>query len=308
MTTDKIDLTTQIAGIRLKNPILGASGTYGYGLLFGKYFDLSAIGGFVTKGISMRPRAGNPPPRIIETHSGMLNAIGLQNVGFDDFVSNKMPKLKGVDAAVIVNFFGNTIEEYAELAAKLDGVEGVAALEMNISCPNIKEGGIAFGSDVGLTERVVSACRQATRKPLIVKLSPNVTNITEFAQACESSGADALSVINTVVGMAIDIWGRRPALSNITGGLSGPAIKPIALRMVWQCYKAVKLPIFGIGGITSVYDVAEFIMAGASAVQIGSMNFVEPSVCKDIADELPALLRALGVSSPSDILGAAHDL
>ena len=307
MKTNGVNLAVRIAGMDLKNPIVGASGTFGYGLLYQKFYDLSTIGGFVTKGLSLKPRIGNAPPRICETHGGMLNAIGLQNIGFDEFAMDKLPKLKNIDTKVITNFFGSTVEEYAELAAKLDGLDGVSALEMNISCPNIKEGGVVFASDVKVTEAVVAACRKNTRKPLIVKLSPNVTDITEFARASEGAGADALSVINTLVGMAIDIKQRRPVLSNVTGGLSGPAIKPVALRMVWQCYKAVKLPIFGIGGVASVEDVAEFIMAGATAVQVGTMNFVEPSACRDLANALPDLLERLGAKSISELIGAAHE-
>ncbi|MBI4666685.1 MAG: dihydroorotate dehydrogenase [Nitrospinae bacterium] len=303
-----VNLSVNFGGVPLKNPIVGASGTFGYGIMYNRFYDLEEIGGFVTKGLSNFPRAGNKPPRIFETASGMLNAIGLQNIGFEKFVKDKMPVLRGVNTAVIANFFGATVEEYAQMAEKLGNVDGVAALEMNISCPNIKEGGIAFGSDVKLTGTVVKACRKATTKPLIVKLSPNVGDITEFAKACEANGADGLSVINTIVGMAIDIRKREPALSNVTGGLSGPAIKPIALRMVWQCYKSVKIPIFGIGGVVSAEDVVEFIMAGATAVQVGSMNFVDPYICKRLKDELPEVLSDLGVQDINEIIGAAHSL
>jgi dihydroorotate dehydrogenase (NAD+) catalytic subunit len=300
------NLEVRFGDIRLKNPVVAASGTFGYGLTYSKFYDVSVLGGFVTKGLSLAPKPGNPPPRICETSAGMLNAIGLQNIGLEKFVSKKIPVLRGVETAIIVNFFGNTVEEYAEMASRLSEIPEVAALEMNISCPNVTEGGIAFGSDVRATSKIVSACRKTAKKPLIVKLSPNVTDITEFARACEAEGADGLSVINTVIGMAIDIGKRKPVLSNVTGGLSGPAIKPIALRMVWQCYKTVKIPIFGVGGISSPEDVVEFMMAGATAVQIGSMNFVDPHIGKKIADTLPSVLERIGESHASGIIGAAH--
>ncbi len=300
------NLEVRFGEIRLKNPVVAASGTFGYGLTYSKFYDVSTLGGFVTKGLSLKPKAGNPPPRICETSAGMLNGIGLQNIGFDKFVSQKIPALRGVDTTIIVNFFGNTVEEYAEMSARLSEIPEVTALEMNISCPNVREGGIVFGSDVRFTSKVVSACRKTAKKPLIVKLSPNVTDITEFARACEAEGADGLSVINTLVGMAIDIGARKPVLSNVTGGLSGPAIKPVALRMVWQCYKTVKIPIFGIGGISSPEDVIEFMMAGASAVQIGSMNFVDPHIGKKLVEALPSVLNSIGERNVSGIIGAAH--
>ena len=301
-----VNLSTTVAGIKLKNPILGASGTFGYGLAYQDFYPLETLGGFVTKGLSLNPKVGNPPPRICETPAGMLNAIGLQNIGLEKFVDKKLPKLAGIDTAVIVNFFGSTVDEYAEMAGKLDDVEGVSALEMNISCPNVKEGGIAFGIDPEETAKVVKACREATKLPLIVKLSPNVTNITQFAKVCQAEGADAISVINTLLGMAIDIHDKKPVLANITGGLSGPAIKPVALRMVWECSKAVSIPIFGIGGITSAEDVVEFLMAGASAVQIGSHNFVEPDICGKLPRELATLLETMGVEGVKELVGAAH--
>ena len=301
-----VDLSTSVAGIKLKNPILGASGTFGYGLAYQDFYPLESLGGFVTKGLSLNPKVGNPPPRIYETPAGMLNAIGLQNIGLEKFVDKKLPKLAGIDTAVIVNFFGATIDEYVELAGKLDGVDGVTALEMNISCPNVKEGGIAFGVDPVETTKVVKACRKATKLPLIVKLSPNVTDIAKFAKICEEEGADAISAINTLLGMAIDIHQKKPVLANVTGGLSGPAIKPVAVRMVWECYKAVSIPIFGIGGITSAEDVAEFLMAGASAVQVGSHNFVEPDICGRLPLDLGGLLEEMGVASVEELVGAAH--
>lgn len=303
-----INLTTTIAGVEFKNPILGASGTFGYGLLYEKFYPLENLGGFVTKGLSLKPKAGNPAPRICETASGMLNAIGLQNIGLDKFVTKKIPKLARIDTKVIVNFFGSTVEEYAQMASKLDNVTEVAALEMNISCPNVKEGGIAFGVDPGLTKEVVEACRAVTKKPLIIKLSPNVTDIATFAKVCEDAGADALSVINTLMGMAIDIKTKKPVLANVTGGLSGPAIKPVALKMVWDCYQAVSIPIFGIGGISSAYDVVEFILAGASAVQIGSHNFVEPDICGRLVGDLARLLNEMKISNLKELTGEAHRL
>lgn len=293
--------------MKLKNPIVGASGTFGYGMAYGKFYDLARIGGFCTKGLSLKPRAGNRPPRIHETPAGMLNAIGLQNVGYEKFASDKLPKLRGTDTAVIANFFGETVEEYAQLAAKLDELDGVHGLEMNVSCPNVKKGGAAFGTDLAAMEAVVAACRAVVkRKPLIVKLSPNVTDITAFAKTCEGAGADGLSVINTLVGMAIDIHKRKPVLANVTGGLSGPAIRPVAVRMVWQCYKAVKIPIFGIGGIASAEDVAEFLMAGATAAQVGTMNFVEPDIIPRLAGELETLMKKLGAATVRELIGAAH--
>ncbi|VAX21361.1 Dihydroorotate dehydrogenase (NAD(+)), catalytic subunit [hydrothermal vent metagenome] len=301
-----VNLKNKIAGIEFESPILGASGTFGYGLLYDRFYDISAIGGFVTKGLSLEPRPGNPAPRICETPGGMLNAIGLQNIGFQKFTQQKMPKLRGRSVKVIANFFGDTIEEYRDLAALLGEVEGLSGLEMNISCPNRNKRGEIFGASLKTTEQVVKTCREATNMPLIVKLSPNVADIAAFAKVCEDNGADGLSIINTISGMAIDIHTRKPVLANIMGGLSGPAIKPIALRMVWQCYKAVKIPIFGIGGVSNTQDVVEFFLAGASAVQIGSMNFVEPDICKQVVDGLPELLDSMGVSDYREIIGAAH--
>ncbi len=302
-----IDLACNVAGVQMKNPILAASGTFGYGLLYEKFYDVSLLGGFVSKGLSLKPTAGGPVPRICETPSGMLNAIGLQNVGLDNFVNKKLPKLTQRDTAIIVNFFGETIGEYAELAGRLGDVDGIDGLEMNISCPNIDKGGAAFGTDVNITAEVVRACRDACKKPLIVKLSPNVTDIAEFARVCEDNGADGLSLINTLLGMAIDINTGKPMLARSMGGLSGPAIKPVALRMVWQCYKAVKIPIFGMGGIACVDDVVEFMMAGASAVQVGTMNFVDPTIGATLVEQLPVKLSALGFANLSDVIGVAHE-
>lgn len=299
----KPDLSVNVAGIAMRNPIMTASGTFGYGAEFAPYMDLCSIGAMVTKGLSLRPRAGNPTPRIVETPAGMLNAIGLQNVGIDAFIADKAPFLRAVDTPCIANFFGNTVEEYAEMARRLDAVPEVAALEMNISCPNVKEGGIVFGSDPACAAGVVAACRAATRKPLIVKLSPNVTDVVAMAVACVDAGADALSLINTLVGMAIDVNTRRPVLANVTGGLSGPAIKPVALRMVWQVARAVKVPIIGIGGIMSATDVVEFLLAGATAVQVGTASFVTPGIAQQIAQDLERWMQDKGVADVRSLIG-----
>jgi dihydroorotate dehydrogenase (NAD+) catalytic subunit len=300
----KSDMSVEIAGLKLRNPVMTASGTFGYGEEFSQYVDLEKIGAFVTKGLSLQPRAGNPTPRLVETPGGMLNAIGLQNVGIEAFIKKKVPFLRSVNTPAIANFFGYTPDEYAELAARLDEIPEVAALEVNISCPNVKQGGIVFGTDPGCAASVVAACRAATKKTLIVKLSPNVTDIVEMAQACEAAGADALSVINTLTGMAVDLERRRPVLANITGGLSGPAIKPIALRMVWQVARAVKVPVIGIGGIMSAIDALEFIVAGATAVQIGTASFVNPSAAQEIAEEMEQWLEQRGVSAVKSLIGA----
>jgi dihydroorotate dehydrogenase (NAD+) catalytic subunit len=300
----KPDMSVEIAGLKLRNPIMTASGTFGYGEEFSQYVDLEKIGAFVTKGLSLKPRAGNPTPRIVETPGGMLNAIGLQNVGIDAFIQKKVPFLRTVNTPAIANFFGSTPDEYAELASRLDQIPEVAALEVNISCPNVKQGGIVFGTDPNCAAGVVAACRAATKKPLIVKLSPNVTDIVEMAQACEAAGADALSVINTLTGMVIDLERRRPVLANITGGLSGPAIKPIALRMVWQVAKAVKVPVIGIGGIMSATDALEFILAGATAVQVGTASFVNPSAAQEIAEGVEEWLVQHGVADLKSLIGA----
>lgn len=300
----KPDMSVEIAGLKLRNPVMTASGTFGYGEEFSQYVDLEKIGAFVTKGLSLQPRAGNPTPRLVETPGGMLNAIGLQNVGIEAFIKKKVPFLRSVNTPAIANFFGYTPDEYAELAARLDEIPEVAALEVNISCPNVKQGGIVFGTDPGCAASVVAACRAATKKTLIVKLSPNVTDIVEMAQACEAAGADALSVINTLTGMAVDLERRRPVLANITGGLSGPAIKPIALRMVWQVARAVKVPVIGIGGIMSAIDALEFIVAGATAVQIGTASFVNPSAAQEIAEEMEQWLEQRGIAAVKSLIGA----
>ncbi|SNB45603.1 dihydroorotate dehydrogenase [Geobacter sp. DSM 9736] len=298
------DMSVEIAGIKLRNPVLTASGTFGYGEEFAEYLDLEAIGAIITKGLSLKPRAGNPTPRIVETPGGMLNAIGLQNVGLDAFIEKKTPFLRTVSTPVIVNMFGNTVEEYAELAGKLDRVPEVAGIEVNISCPNVKQGGIVFGTDPKAAATVVTAVRKESTKPVIVKLSPNVTDVVEMANACAEAGADALSLINTLTGMAIDLRSRRPVLANVTGGLSGPAIKPVALRMVWQVAKAVKVPVIGIGGIMTADDALEFILAGATAVQVGTANFLDPSAAATIACGMEHYLTENGIGTVKELIGA----
>jgi len=297
------DLSVEIAGIKLRNPVMTASGTFGYGSEFADYLDLESIGAIITKGLSLRPKAGNRTPRIVETPGGMLNAIGLQNVGIEAFIREKVPFLSTVNTPVIVNIYGNSLEEYGELAARLDKIPEVAGVEVNISCPNVKLGGIVFGTDPRAASEVVGLVRDATIKPVIVKLSPNVTDIVEMARACEDAGADALSLINTLTGMAVDLQKRRPVLANVTGGLSGPAIKPVALRMVWQVARAVKVPVIGIGGITSAIDALEFIMAGATAIQVGTASFLDPSASQTIARDMERYLAENGIASIKEMIG-----
>ena len=283
-----------------------ASGTFGYGREYSEFFDIGRLGAVVVKGLSLKPRQGNPPPRIVETASGMLNSIGLQNIGIDSFIENELPFLKKVKAPVIVNFFGDSISEYVEAAAKLGATNGINALEMNISCPNKQAGWSIFGTDPKVTSKVVKAVRKATDLPLIVKLSPNVTDIGLMARTAEDAGADAISAINTLTGMAIDIRTRKPKLANIIGGLSGPAIKPVALKMVWECYKSVKIPIIGMGGITSAEDAIEFILAGASAIAVGTGNFINPAITMEILEGIESFMEEEGLSSLKQIKGEAH--
>lgn len=299
-----VDISVDVGGLKLKNPVVTASGTFGYGLEFEKYVDLNLIGGISVKGLSVKPKQGNPTPRIVETPSGMLNAIGLQNIGIDAFVKDKMPLLRKYDTAIIANFFGDSVDEYVEAAKRLSDVEGIAALEMNISCPNKQEGWLVFGTDPDMLKRVVGEVRKATKLPLIVKLSPNVTDITVTAKAAEESGADALSLINTLTGMAVDIETRRPKLANVTGGLSGPAIKPVALRMVWQAVQAVSIPIIGLGGIMAWEDAVEFLMVGASAIQVGTANFVDPEASLKIVEGIEGYCRRKGVDSIKGLTGS----
>ena len=297
------DLAVDIGGLKLANPVLTASGTFGYAREFDRYIDLERLGGIIVKGLSLAPAMGNPPPRIVETACGMLNAIGLENVGVDAFLRDKLPFLASLRPPVIANIYGTTEDEYARLAERLDSVDAVAGVEVNISCPNVKAGGVAFGSDPHIAGRVVRAVRRKTRKHLMVKLSPNVTDITRIAAAAESAGADSLSVINTITGMAVDLATRRPKLANVTGGLSGPAIKPVALRMVWQVAQAVKIPVIGVGGIMEAADALEFLMVGATAVQVGTANFVNPTSTMDILDGMEHWLREQGIDNVTDLIG-----
>ena len=297
------DLTTNIGGIILKNPVMTASGTFGYGQEFAELIDLNRLGAIIVKGLSLEPSKGNPPPRIAETACGMLNAIGLENVGIDAFEREKLPFLKKLSTPTIVNIYGKTVGEYAELAAQIDEMDGVTGVEVNISCPNVKAGGIAFGVIPQAAYEVVKAVRGRTRKPLMVKLSPNVTDITDIARSVEDAGADSVSLINTLTGMVIDIETRRSKLANITGGLSGPAIKPVALRMVWQVAKSVKIPVIGIGGIMTASDALEFLIAGASAVQVGTANFVNPGCTIEIIEGIETFLTEKKIGSVRDIIG-----
>ncbi len=283
-TEKRPSLAVEIAGIKLKNPVMPASGTFGYGEEYAPFLDISRLGAVITKGLSLKPKAGNPTPRIAETISGMLNAIGLQNVGIESFIKFKLDFLREINAPVIVNFFGNTREEYGEVAKRLSDIPEVAGVEMNISCPNVKKGGIVFGTDPQAAADVVSLVRKNLSKPLIVKLTPNVTDITVVAKAAEEAGADAISCINTLTGMSVDIRSRRPRLANGTGGLSGPAVRPVALRMVHQVVQAVKVPVIGVGGIVRPMDAIEFLIVGATAVQVGTANFVDPQAMINIID------------------------
>ena len=302
------DLHTDLGRIVLKNPVMTASGTFGYGREYHEFFDISRLGAVVVKGIRMTPSAGNPTPRVAEVASGMLNAIGLQGPGVEHFLHDEayLPFLRSVGATVIVNIWGTTVEEYAEVAAALEaGAAGaIAALEINISCPNVKAGGVAFGTDPKRAAQVVSRVRAATKLPLITKLSPNVTDIAEFARAAEAAGSDMISLINTLTGMAIDIETRRPKLANVTGGLSGPAVKPVAVRMVWQAAKAVKIPVIGMGGIMTGEDAVEFLLAGASAVAVGTANFVDPLAPVKVLEGIEAYLDRHGIASVREIVGA----
>ncbi len=298
------NLEVEIAGIKFKNPVMPASGTFGYGQEYAPYLDLNQLGAIVTKGLSLNPKAGNNTPRTCETVSGMLNAIGLQNVGVDAFIQDKMPFLEQFDTPIIVNFFGNTQEEYGEVAARLNDVAGVAALEMNISCPNVKHGGIVFGTDPKAAAAVISLVRKRTNKPLIVKLTPNVTDIQITARAAEDAGADVLSLINTLTGMAVDVKTRKPRLANTIGGLSGPAIRPIAVRLVHQVVQAVQIPVIGVGGISRAMDALEFLIVGARAVQVGTANFVDPHAMATIIADLEEFCRDEGIADINDLIGS----
>ncbi len=301
-----IGLDVKIGKLKLKNPVMTASGTFGYGEEYSEFIDIKRLGAVVVKGLSPRRREGNPPPRLVETAAGMLNAIGLQNIGIKSFVKDKLPFLRKSGACVIVNFFGDSVDEFAEAARILSEADGVSGLEMNISCPNKQAGWCIFGTDPRVTSRVVKEVRKNTKLPLIVKLSPNVTDISLLARTAEEAGADAVSLINTLTGMSIDIRTRKPRLANITGGLSGPAIKPVALRMVYDVYKAVKIPVIGMGGITTTEDALEFIMAGASAIAVGTANFMRPSATIDILEGIISFMKAGKIPDIGSLTGTAH--
>ncbi|MBA2303417.1 MAG: dihydroorotate dehydrogenase [Acidobacteria bacterium] len=298
-----MDLSVAIGSLRIPNPLIAASGCFGYGVEYADSVDLSSLGGVAVKGLFLAPREGHVPPRIVETPSGMLNAIGLQGIGVHRFIDEKLPELRERKATVFVNICGTTIDEYVELARILSDADGVHAIELNISCPNIKEGGITFGCSLPGTHNVVSAVRRATRLPVIPKLTPNVTDVASFARAAEEAGADAISLVNTFLAMAIDVETRRPKLTNIVGGLSGPAIRPIAVRMVYECRQAVKLPIIGMGGIATAEDVLEFMIAGATAVQVGTASFVDPFIWTKLLDGIRAYMRRHRIETLSDLTG-----
>ncbi len=297
------DLRVNIGRLALKNPVMTASGTFGYGLEFADFIPLDGLGGIIVKGTTLKPREGNDYPRMAETAQGMLNCVGLQNKGVDYFCSHIYPQIKDIDTNMIVNVSGSSPEDYAACAARIDALENIPAIELNISCPNVKDGGMAFGVTCGGAESVVKAVRECYHKTLIVKLSPNVTNIADIARACEAQGADSVSLINTLMGMAIDIERRRPLLSIGTGGLSGPCVKPVALRMVWQVAKAVKIPVVGLGGISSATDAIEFLMAGATAIEIGTANFLDPAITIKVRDGINLWLDAHGCRDIHEIIG-----
>jgi dihydroorotate dehydrogenase (NAD+) catalytic subunit len=302
--TNKPDLSVDIGGIMLKNPVMTASGTFGYGEEFADFIDLNRLGAIIVKGLSVAPSAGNLPPRIVETPCGMLNAIGLENVGIEVFIKEKLPYLNQLSPPLFVNIYGRTMDEYEAAVERVDPVAGIDGIELNVSCPNVKAGGVAFGIDPAALSTVVGKVRKKTSKPLMVKLSPNVTDIAEIAKQAEGAGADSISLINTLTGMAIDIKTRKPKLANVTGGLSGPAIKPVALRMVWQVAGAVDIPVVGIGGITHAEDAIEFIVAGASAVQVGTANFINPAATMEILEGITDYLEEMGIERLTEVVGA----
>ncbi len=304
---DKTCLKVEVAGIKLKNPVMTASGTFGYGQEYTPFVNLNRLGAMILKGITLKPKKGNPPPRVIETPSGMLNAIGLQNVGVEVLIKEKLPYLKKFNTPVIINISGDTIEEYVELARRLEEISAemrVAGLEVNISCPNVKKGGMVWGTDAKATYKIMSSIRKTTTLRLIVKLTPNVTDIKTIAQAAEEAGADALSLINALVGMVVDIDSRRPKLANVSGGLSGPAVKPVALWLVWQVFQTVKIPIIGIGGIIKIEDALEFIIAGARAIEIGTANFVNPKVTIEIIEGMKKYLIENNIKDINELVGS----
>ena len=296
-------MKVRIGSLELKNPVMTASGTFGYGEEFAPYVDLNRLGAVVVKGLSLEPRAGNEPPRIMETSAGMLNAVGLENIGVRAFIAEKLPYLRRYDVAVIANIFGETLDEYVRVAEILNGVPGVDALEVNISCPNVKKGGIAFGADPRDAAVVTKRVKAVSDLPIIVKLTPNVTDITEIARSVEQAGADALSLINTIRGMSVDIDKRIPHLKNITGGLSGPAIKPVALRMVWEVARVVSVPVVGVGGISTASDALEFLIVGATAVQIGTANFINPRATADVLEGMEHYLREKQIRDVNELIG-----
>jgi dihydroorotate dehydrogenase (NAD+) catalytic subunit len=300
------DLSVQLGALRLRNPFIAASGCFGYGLEYTGAVDLSTLGGVAVKGLFLKEREGHPPPRIVETPSGMLNAIGLQGIGVHRFVAEKLPELRRLGATTIVNICGSTLDEYCEVARVLSDHEGVAAIELNISCPNIKEGGIQFGCSLTGTYDVVSGVRKVTTLPLIPKLTPNVTDVASFARASQEGGADAVSLVNTFLAMAIDVETRRPKLTNVMGGLSGPAIRPIAVRMVYECAQAVKIPIMGMGGIATIEDALEFLIAGAAAVQVGTVNFADPFIWSKLTSGLDAYMTRHRIARVADLVGTLH--
>ena len=302
--TDPVNLQVEVGSLTLKNPVLTASGTFGYGLEFEQFFDISILGGFCTKGLSLEPMAGTAPGRIHETPAGMLNAIGLENVGVEGFVNEKLPQLENCGCHIVANVLGKTLDEFKTIARRLDPFSQVAALELNISCPNIREGGIEFGHDPQMTFAVTEVVRNSTSKPVWVKLSPNVTDIRLLARACQDAGADAISLVNTFVGMSIDVNKRRSMLSNTTGGLSGPAIRPLAVRMVHEVFQAVSIPIVGIGGISTARDALEFLVAGAGAIQIGTANFYDPTVAIKVIDGLREYCVEQGIGDINEIVGS----
>lgn len=296
-------LEVKLHNLNLKNPVMTASGTFGYGEEFSDFIDLSLLGGIVVKGTTGERRQGNPYPRMAETPSGMLNAVGLQNVGVDTFCERVYPRIQGIDTNIIVNVSGSSIEEYCEVARKIDALEHIPAIELNISCPNVKKGGMGFGTNPEMASQVVRAVREVYHKTLIVKLTPNVTSIVDIAKAVEDAGADSVSLINTMLGMAIDVEKRRPCLSTVTGGLSGPCVKPVAVRMVWQVAHAVKIPVVGLGGISCANDALEFLMAGATAIEVGTANFIDPQVTVKIIEGMKEYCNRHGIKDINEIIG-----
>ena len=302
-----VNTKVTLCGIALDNPVIPASGTYGFGYEFAELYDINMLGTLSFKGTTLEPRFGNPTPRIAECPSGMLNAVGLQNPGVDKVISEELPKLRAVfSKPAMANVSGFSLEEYVETVRRLDTAEGIGWFEVNISCPNVHGGGMSFGTSPEMAERVTRAVRDVTKKPIIIKLSPNVTDIVSIAKACEAGGADGVSLINTLMGMRIDLKRRRPILANKTGGYSGPAIKPVAVRMIYQVYDAVKIPIVGMGGVATAEDVIELMLAGATAVEVGAENLVNPYACRDIIDALPGVMEKYGIENLTDIIGGAH--